>query len=74
MLTYDELRMIELLENNKLRMSDCASKLNLNQIKAINLMNKLKSKGYISVEEIQTSEFYVEDYYFLNSKKTTRSS
>lgn len=61
-----DLQIITILENSRMRLNDISSALNLNNIETAKAVNELVAKNYIIKESVQTSEFFLEDYYYVN--------
>ncbi|WP_073149434.1 hypothetical protein [Paramaledivibacter caminithermalis] len=66
---YIVIKLIEMLENYKMRPEDISQKLNITNIETASLLNRLLEKQYICKEEVRTSELYIENYYYVNLDK-----
>lgn len=66
------LNIFTLLENSRLRFQDICKGLNMTSIGTAKILNELVEEGYILKESSQTSEFFIEDYYYINPQKSEK--
>lgn len=61
--------LVTALEGKRMRFEDIAHLLDLKSLELAKMLNVFIEKGYIKKVPIQTSEFFLEDYYIINNEK-----